>query len=205
MNIIVVDPGDLINFLSKTNQNKLMCIIKYKNYKISYYYNYFFQNVIKFSSSVINKFKNYDIYHFINQRKLKTIGVHIRLGKDGDFHERKATYFTNMACLIHFNNTIKDIVRKYNIQYIILSSDSYYITKSKSKKLIIIRNLFKSHKLKHSNNWYFKSLNNDSIECLFEVYMLSKSKFLILTKNSAFSKVSYYMNKNCNNDVCKFL
>lgn len=205
VNIVIVDPGDLVFYLNKKDQLKLMLNIRNRDKAISYYYKYFFRYVIKFSKNVIHKFEYFSVYHFINENKVRTIGVHIRLGKYGDFHEKNATYFATKQCLSNFNNSIRYIINKRHIEYIILSSDSIHLTKIKKNNVIIVRNLFKSKILKHSNNWYFNPLNNDSIECLLEMYMLSKSNYLLLTKNSSFSKVAFYMNKNCIKEECKYL
>lgn len=205
MNIIIVDPGDLIIYLNRTYQLKLMNKIRNKEQKISFYYNYFFRKIIKFSKIIINKFEYFSVYHLINENKINTLGIHIRLGKQGDFHEKDATYFTNMQCLSKFNNSVREIINKHKIDYIVLSSDSTNITNIQNNKLIIVRSLFKLKVLIHSNNWYFKPHNNNSIGCLLEMYILSKSNYLVLTKNSAFSKVAYYMNNNCIKDECKFI
>lgn len=204
-NLVIVDPGDLIFFLNKRDERKLRYLINNNRKGCSYFYNYFFRKLLTFSSTVINIFKHYKVYDLINNNNVSTIGVHIRLGKYGDFKERNATYFTNINSLSLFNYTIRKIMRKYCIKFIILSSDSSYITNRNISSIIIIRNIFKSKILKHSNKWYFNSLNNDSIECLYEMYLLSKSKYLVLTKNSAFSKVAYYLNKNCDKNICNFL
>lgn len=204
-NVVVVDPGDLISFLNINHYKILKSYFSNQKYNYSSFYNYFFRNVIKFSSHVIYKFKYYNIYYLINNLNLKTIGVHIRLGKYGDFHEKDATYFTHFKYLSYFNKTIRNLSKKYNISYIILSSDSSSITNIKKNNVIVVRNIMQTKNVIHSNNWYFKLLSNDSIECLLEMYMLSKSNYLVLTKNSAFSKVAYYMNINCNNEECVFL
>lgn len=203
--LVIVDPGDLILYLKKKHEYKLRYLINNNRNGSCYFYNYFFRKLFTFSSNVINIFKQYKVYDFINSNNVNTIGVHIRLGKFGDFHERNATYFTSIKNLSLFNYTIRKIKRKFGIKFIVLSSDSSYITNRNNTSIIIIRNIFKSKILKHSNKWYFNSLNNDSIECLFEMYLLSKSKYLVLTKNSAFSKVAYYLNKNCDTNICKFL
>lgn len=204
--LVLVDPGDILLYLNKKEEKILRYLIKNKEKDSKFYfYNFFFRQLFKFSSSVIKIFHQYNVYHMINNQKIRTLGIHIRLGKYGDFHEKNATYFANMKCLSYFNYTIKNIIRKYDIQLIILSSDSSYITNQNISNLIIVRNIFKYKILQHSNKWYFNSLNDDSIECLLEMYMLSKSKYLVLTKNSAFSKVAYFMNKNCDKESCKIL
>lgn len=203
--MIVVDPGDLISFLNNSYYNILKSYIINKNYKFSSFYNHFFRYLIKFSSYVLQKFQDYSIYHLLNNLNIKSVGIHIRLGKYGDFHEKDATYFTNFQYLSIFNYTIRNIFLKHNISYLILSSDSSYITNITNKNIIIVKNIFQSKRVIHSNNWYFKTLNNDSLECLLEINMLSRCNYLVLTKNSAFSKVAYYMNNNCNNDNCVFI
>lgn len=201
VDIILVDPGNIIEYLNQRNKKKLCNLIKSKQN----YFCYFFRNLIKYSLKVIYQLKKYSIYNLINNQSINTLGVHIRFGKYGDFHEKNATYFTNTKCLSHFSDIIKDKLKMGYIDYIILTSDSSFITNITYPNVIVVRNILKSKTIKHSNKWYFKSLNNDSIECLLEMYMLSRSNHLVLTKNSAFSKVAYYMNENCNVDNCVFI
>lgn len=203
-NIVIVDPGDIILYINATYKKKLIQKIGYYDCLNHFFFCYFFKELFSFSNIVIKKFSKYNITLYSN-RFNNNLGVHIRLGKDGDFHEKHATYFVNNNSLFLFNSTILKIIKENKIDWIILSSDSSKITNINNKKVIVVRKIVKIKQLKHSNNWYFNDINDNFIECLLEVYMLSKSKYMILTSNSAFSKVAFYMNRNCNKNNCIFL
>lgn len=174
----VIDDNQTRNFLLKVG---IIQYNKYSNiminnlaYKIS---NYFLQ--------VNNQIKSEINYNYLNYLH---IGIHIRTGKaDG---KEYLLHYLKYEDIISIFKYVKNIQNNHSVY---LSSDSSNI---KFEYKNIISNLFFiNSSVCNSGYGLLKNNNKCAIEAIKDYYILSRCKYLILTRCSSFSLVSLFANK----------
>lgn len=204
---IIVSLHFAISYYFNNTEKEYISVIFLNNKTIRININQLFDLFMNYvyipSYTITNKINKY----LFKIKKNYIIGMHIRTGINTDFKEY-ATWFGGINSTNKFIEIGRNISKYNNNTKWIVCTDSSHISKfikQQNRKHILDYKIYFNYPslLKHSRDYILKPYNIYASSVLIEIELLSKCNYLLLSKGSMVSKLSYIRNKNCKRNISR--